>query len=334
MSDLRKILIIRFSSIGDIVLTSPIIRSLRTQFPDAAIHYVTKATYQPLLHANPHIDRVHTLSTTLFALIQELRKEQFSAVIDLHNNLRSHIITTALGRPYSRFPKMNREKYKLVRSHGSTPAIPHVVERYYAAGQKWDLQPDGKGLEHFVPAQEQVNSGILPAKYIAAGIGGTYPTKVFPTEQWLALIPRLTAPVVLLGGPQDLDMAMALQKAFPDQVLHNIGTWSVNQSASVLAQSAAVISNDTGMMHLAAAFRKPLAVTWGNTVPAFGMGPYYGQESPPPTQHFQVEGLDCRPCHKLGHKACPEHHFKCMRNQDVQDIARFVNHCLAKKSSV
>lgn len=331
MSSLRKILIIRFSSIGDIVLTSPVIRSLRTQFPDAAIHYVTKAAYQPLLHANPHIDRIHTLSTTLFDLIRELRKEHFSAVIDLHNNLRSHIITTALGRPYCRFSKRNREKYRLVRTHRSTPTIPHVVDRYFEAGQKWGLQPDGQGLEHFIPAHEQVNREVLPKKYIAAGIGGTYPTKVLPTERWLALIPQLSAPVVLLGGPQDLDMARVLHKAFPDQVIHNIGEWSVNQSASVVEQAAAVISNDTGMMHLAAAYRKPLAVTWGNTVPAFGMSPYYGQEAPPAVQHFQVEGLNCRPCSKLGHAACPAQHFKCMRNQDVQRIALFINHCLAKK---
>jgi ADP-heptose:LPS heptosyltransferase len=95
---------------------------------------------------------------------------------------------------------------------------------------------------------------------------------------------------------------------------------SLEGSAAVLRQAALVITHDTGMMHIAAAFQKKILSIWGNTVPALGMYPYYGPANPDQNTSFEVEGLSCRPCSKIGHQACPKGHFHCMNRQDVGKI--------------
>lgn len=324
---MQHILIIRFSSIGDIVLTSPVVRCVKQQFPDAQLHFATKPSYAALLQDNPHIDHLHLLDGTLLQLVRQLKTFRFDYILDLHHNQRTTVIKTLLGQPSGSFPKENWTKWRMVRQPSKSLTVPHVVERYFMAGAQLGLKSDDKGLEHFISPHDKVNLDITEP-FIAAGIGGSFATKVFPLVQWKKLIPMLQHPVVLLGGPEDKPMADELQALFPYKVYHQVGYWSIQQSASAIQQSAMVISNDTGMMHLAAAHKKPLAVIWGNTVQGFGMGPYYGPSTPTSVRHFEVEGLSCRPCSKLGHDACPKQHFHCMTQQSPEAIAAFVREIL------
>lgn len=325
----HHILIIRFSSIGDIILTSPVVRCIKNQYPDAQLHYVTKPAFAPLLAANPYIDQIHVLEAGMLPLARKLSTFHFDFIVDLHHNQRSALLKTLLHRPGAHFPKYNWRKWKMVHYQSLASAVPHVVDRYFLASKPIGVTPDGKGLQHFVAKEDQVDvaniEGLPDKPFIAAGIGGSYATKVFPQTQWESLLPQLDAPVILLGGPADKDMADQLQQKFAGQVYHRIGEWTLQQSASIVQQSAAVIANDTGIMHMAAAFQKPLAVVWGSTVPEFGMGPYYGNEAPPLHKHFSVAGLSCRPCSKLGHAVCPKQHFRCMHNHSTREIAAFLN---------
>jgi ADP-heptose:LPS heptosyltransferase len=132
----------------------------------------------------------------------------------------------------------------------------------------------------------------------------------------------ITCPIIVLGGKEEQQEGEKLSAKFP-HVINYCGKLSLLQSASVVAQSKFVITHDTGLMHIAAAFKKPIISIWGNTVPEFGMYPYYGKYS---VENYKAEisNLNCRPCSKLGHKKCPEGHFKCMEQQDVNAMALFV----------
>ena len=159
------------------------------------------------------------------------------------------------------------------------------------------------------------NYGILNEKpFVALVLGATYFTKRIPKTKAVEVIKGLDQTVVLIGGPEEAILGSQIAEQC-DNVINTCGTLTLNQSASFIKQSTVVITGDTGMMHIAAAFKKPIAMIWGNTVPAFGMGPYLTE-----THHFEVENLKCRPCSKLGHHQCPKGHFKCMEEQDVKGI--------------
>ncbi|MEQ9415680.1 MAG: glycosyl transferase, partial [Cyclobacteriaceae bacterium] len=128
-----KILIIRFSSIGDIVLTTPVIRVLKTQVDNAEIHYATKARFAGLLKENPYVDKLHLLDDKLGLLITDLKREKFDHIIDLHNNLRTRIIKFSLGVKSSSFNKLNWEKWLMVNLKINKLPSLHIVDRYLQA---------------------------------------------------------------------------------------------------------------------------------------------------------------------------------------------------------
>jgi len=171
-------------------------------------------------------------------------------------------------------------------------------------------------------------SGLLPsheADYIAFSIGGNHYTKVFPEDKIISVCKSLEKPVVLLGGAEDKDRGDRIISQCGSNVINGCGRFTINQSASLIRQSAKVITNDTGLMHIAAAFRKPIISLWGNTVPAFGMYPYLPDEFYKYSSIMEVKNLSCRPCSKLGYDRCPKHHFRCMNDQDIDLIIKHLN---------
>lgn len=316
-----KILVLRFSSIGDIVLTTPVVRALKQQVPGAQVHYATKPAFQSFLAPNPYIDKVHCLSGSLGELVAELRAEQFDFVVDLHHNLRTALIKLRLGVKSASFDKLNGRKWLLVNFKRNTLPPVHIVDRYLAAAAPLGVRNDGQGLDYFIPAKDDV---VLPATlpaafqagYVAFAIGAQHATKRLPPERIVELCGQLRQPIVLLGGPEDAptgeQVAQALRGlAAAAPVFNGCGKFSLNQSASLVRQAQAVISHDTGLMHIAAAFRKKIISVWGNTVPEFGMYPYQTA-----FEVLEVQGLPCRPCSKIGYAKCPQGHFKCMRAID------------------
>jgi ADP-heptose:LPS heptosyltransferase len=322
-----KFLVIRFSSIGDIVLTSPVVRCLHQQVEGAEIHFLTKPGFVELLQANPHISKVHTLSGNNAETIGLLRKEGFDYVIDLQNNVRSLNIKRALKRMYFTVNKLNLKKWMLVNFGIDRLPGKHIVDRYLETVRLFSVENDGKGLDYFIPEGEHVSTGDLPVPfrsgYIALVTGAKHATKKLPQEKMVSLIAALRHPVILLGGPEDEATAGEIVAALPQQKIFNgCGAWSVNQSASVISQANCVITHDTGMMHIAAAFRKKTMTIWGNTVPQFGMSAYLPD---PLSADYEVAGLSCRPCSKLGKTSCPKKHFRCMMDQDIGEIAATAN---------
>jgi ADP-heptose:LPS heptosyltransferase len=323
---LTKVLIIRFSSIGDIVLTSPVVRCLKNQSPDTEIHFLTKKQHHSLLINNPYISKIWLFEDNFRELIPLLKAENFSFVVDLHKNFRSRFVILKLRKPSASFPKLNFLKWLLVNTKINMLPDVHVVDRYFRAVRKLKIHNDGNGLDFFIPMAEEVDlSGILsehPKDYIAFSIGGKHNTKIFPEEKIISVCKSIKKPLFLLGGAGDKDRADRIISQCVSNVINGCGKYTINQSASVIRQSEKVITNDTGLMHIAAAFRKPVISIWGNTVPAFGMYPYLPEEFIHNSKIHEIKNLSCRPCSKLGYNRCPKKHFRCMTDQDVDYILK------------
>ncbi len=320
-----KILVLRFSSIGDIVLTSPVLRGLKEQVPGAEGHVATKAAFADLLRFSPHVHQVHALhGGDLGDLIDRLKRERFDRVIDLHHNLRTARIKRALGVKAHSFHKLNIEKWLLVNLRIDRMPRVHIVDRYLATAAHLGVKNDGRGLELFIPADREVGPEALPgshrAGYVAMAIGAAHATKRLPVHRLVELAALVPGPLVLIGGAGDREVAQAIATAVGGRVFDATGRFDLLGSASLIRGARAVIAHDSGAMHIACAFQRPVVSIWGSTVPLFGMGPYIPLH--PERAHLsEVEGLSCRPCSKIGFAQCPKGHFHCMERQDLRRIA-------------
>jgi len=325
-----KFLIIRFSSIGDIVLTTPVIRCLHKKFPEAEIHYLTKKQFHGVLSANPYITKFHFLEEQLSETIKILQEENYTAIIDLHKNIRSLKVKRALKVPAHTFDKLNIEKWLRVNLKiNKLPPI-HIVDRYLKALSHWHVENDGDGLDFFIEEKE-ISDAILPihnSSYIAFAIGANHATKRLPEYKILELCKHIPHKIILLGGKDEAETGTKINNLFPEKVINYCGKINLNESAYIIKNAACVITHDTGMMHIAAAYKKQIISVWGNTIPEFGMYPYFGTKgilAEKSSRMFEVKNLACRPCSKIGYEKCPKGHFKCMNNIDVQQIAKFVS---------
>jgi ADP-heptose:LPS heptosyltransferase len=321
----KKVLVIRFSSIGDIVLTTPVVRCLKTtEGLQVDVHYATKKDFAGIVEANPYVDRVHVLDGGIFKLIRQLRAERFDYILDLHNNIRTWVIRLALRRPAKGFYKLNIRKWLLTNLKIHRLPDVHIVDRYMVTARKLGVKNDGKGLDFFIPDPDQVFPASVPPafrkNYVAFVIGGRHFTKRLPNEKIIEICKAVGKPVVLLGGREDYINGQAIQSACGSAVLNACGLFSLNQSAFMVKESDAVVTHDTGLMHIAAAFKKRLVSIWGNTVPEFGMYPYM-PDSPGNSELAEVKGLSCRPCSKIGFDKCPQGHFDCMNKISAREVA-------------
>ncbi|HAJ99764.1 MAG TPA: glycosyl transferase [Bacteroidales bacterium] len=311
-----KILIIRFSSIGDIVLTTPVVRVLKnTPGLKAEVHYATKKAFASFLGNNPYIDFVHTYDGNLADLVKRLWAEKFDYIIDLHNNLRSTLLKIALRQPSRSFHKLNIEKWLLTKCRINRLPATHIVDRYLAAASKFGVQNDQKGLDFFLPAKATEWPEIVPSNFksgfIGFVIGGMHATKRMPLYKIIDICQYLDKPVVLLGGADDAENGGKIAETLGSKVFNACGKLTLNESALMVKKATVIITHDTGLMHIAAAFGKPIVSIWGNTIPEFGMYPYMPQ-CPERSHVIEIKGLPCRPCHKIGYKKCPKGHFDCM----------------------
>jgi ADP-heptose:LPS heptosyltransferase len=318
----NKILVIRFSSIGDIVLTTPVIRCLNQQI-HAEVHVVVKEQFKSTLAHNPYIHTLHTFKKDVDEIYDQLMDEKFTAVIDLHKNLRSLRLKRKLGVKSYAFDKINLEKYLAVNfKYFKLLPAKHIVERYFQTVSDLGVKDDGRGLDYFLNEAEKVDVHTLTAKqgaFVSLVIGGSLYTKKIPPSKLFEICTNLQMPIVLLGGAEDAELGIQLAEKF-QHVTNACGKLNINQSASVIEQSDLVITSDTGLMHIAAAFNKKIISVWGNTIPEFGMGPYN-----PASQNLilEVADLPCRPCSKLGYDACPLGHFKCMNEIDYSFLREY-----------
>jgi len=321
-----KILIIRFSSIGDIVLTTPVIRCLKNQIKgDVELHYITKKVYLPLLAENPYLDKIYSIEKSTNEVIEELKAEQYDYIIDLHKNMRARRVKRKLKALSFTFDKLNIRKWVLVNFKWNKMPELHIVDRYLAAAKAFDIKYDGEGLDYFLP--KNINSQIeLPNKvkngYTALVLGANHATKQIPENKLKSILEKSTENFVLIGGKDDADLGERLELIAPDRVWNTAGEMSLHQSAYLIKQANSVITPDTGMMHIAASFQKRILSLWGNTVPEFGMYPLLKKGNENQSTIFEVKDLSCRPCSKIGFNKCPKGHFNCMMLIDESEVIK------------
>jgi ADP-heptose:LPS heptosyltransferase len=324
-----KFLVIRFSSIGDIVQASPVLRCLKKKYPDAEVHLVTKYAFRSVTEANPYVDKFHYYKGDLRTLIRDLRTEEFDTVIDLHKNIRSLLIRLGLGKRVLSYDKQTLRKILLTQFHINLMKPRHVTDMFLDTVRPLGVEDDGEGLDHFIPDAEVLPEGLMPSgireRYIALCIGATYATKKLPVERLVELCSRLIGPVVLVGGKEDVAEGEQIAANFPGRVINACGKCSLHQSALIVRDATLVISHDTGMQYISCALQKPVLAIWGGTSPKLRFGPYYGYAHPKIHMDFLTPGLRCQPCSAYGKKKCPKGHFDCMMKLDLAAVAVAAN---------
>jgi len=320
-----KFLIIRFSSIGDIVLTTPVIRGLKQQVEDAEVHFLTKPQFASVLDNNPYLDKILTLKDDINDTISDIKIEEYNYIIDLHNNLRTSIIKRRTGIIAFSFDKLNIKKWLLVNLKIDKMPDIHIVDRYIDTVNLFDVKDDGKGLDYFIPKSEEVNAvdlhSAFKGKFMTIVVGANHFTKQIPIDKIVTIANKTGVPVCLIGGKDVEQQSEEIEKQLKVSFLNTVGKISLHKSASLIKQSYIVLTPDTGMMHIAAAFNKIIISLWGNTVPKLGMYPYRADNK---SKIFQVEKLRCRPCSKIGYSKCPKKHFKCMNDINNNDIIKYI----------
>ncbi len=317
-----KILVVRFSSIGDIVLTTPVLRCIKQQVKNVELHFVTKQNFISVIENNIYVDKFFTIKDSLTEVIPALKKENYDYVIDLHHNIRTLKLKCALGKKAFSFNKLNWEKFLMVQFKINKLPNIHIVDRYFETVDFIGVKNDGKGLDYFINEKDEIDiQSSLPSlfhdEYHVLVVGGSYYTKQIPIHKLKEICFKSPLPLILLGGKEDAAIAEQVYQLHKNKVLNLCGKLNINQSASIIQQAQKVITSDTGLMHIAAAFKKDIVSIWGNTIPEFGMGPYMAGKN---SQILEVKDLSCRPCSKLGYKKCPKGHFKCMNDIDPSSI--------------
>jgi ADP-heptose:LPS heptosyltransferase len=328
---MTKILIIRFSSIGDIVLITPVLRAIKEQFDgETEIHVLTKRSYATVLDANSNITKLHTIEKTVQEVIPQLKSEQYDYIIDLHSNIRSRVVKRTLKSLSFTVKKYNIQKWLWVNFGINRMPQNHIVERYLETLKGFGVKQDERGLEYYIPESEKFTESGMPEimrkPYIAFAIGATHDGKKLSKSRIIKVAQSIQKPLVLIGGKEDIETGEAIAHACGSGVLNACGKWSLHQSADALRRAEVVLTGDTGMMHIASAFTKKIISLWGCTVPGLGMSSYKPHPAsiilePKPRSRFRF--LD-RPCSKLGNRCKHGMNNRCIDQIEITEINRAI----------
>ncbi len=327
-----RILCVRFSSIGDVLLTTPLVRALRRRHPDAELYFVTKRAMAPLVVENPHLTRVIELDPKerMTDLARRLRTLGPTHGLDLHGSLRSLALRWLVPCPWSGYSKRKLARTTLIATkiniYGKQVPVP---ARYFEAARALDVAPDGGPPEFFLApaARAHMNHrlaevGLDQKPFAAIAPGAAHATKRWPSQHWQALTERLQQVgygVVAVGGPADRALAGALGA----HVINVAGEFTLQETGACLARAAVLVSGDTGVMHMATGVGTPVVALFGPTVEPFGFFPY--------TRRAAVleRDLGCRPCSAMGTERCPLGHHRCLEEILPDEVAAAVQRLVA-----
>jgi heptosyltransferase-2 len=333
----NKILIIRFSSIGDILLSTPFIRQVKNTFTDARIDFVVKEEFKVLLDNNPYLNTVYTYQKSqgikgLWKLKKELEKCCYDYVFDLHNNFRSTFLRKALNVDNTNF--IHKDKfiqilyvYLKVYLYKKVTSIPL---RYLEVGNKYGVKDDKKGLELYWKSENEKKMISLLRKYgihdnenyLCVAPGASFYTKRWPLENFTQLIKLIQEQyhykIVVLGGDNEIDLGKYLSRN--NDIIDFTGKLDLSEVGIIISKSKSLISNDSGLMHIATAVKTPVLALFGSSVEEFGFFPYRSRH-----YVFQNHAPSCRPCSHIGRKKCPKEHFKCMRDLSAEAALQKLN---------
>jgi heptosyltransferase-2 len=328
-----KILVIRFSSIGDIVLASPVFRCLKNQLPNAEIHLLTKSSFKMVTINNPYIDRFFYFDNDLDSIVNLLKLEEYDYVIDLHNNIRSNKVKRALKRETFTINKLSLQKFLLTKIKINLMPSAHITQRSLAAVLPLGVKDDGKGLDYFIGDSDRVSLDDIPSShqlgFVALVIGANHATKKMPIDKLKELCHKINYPIILLGGKDEKQEGDIVASIDPIKIYNSCAKFSLNESADIIHKSKLVVSHDTGLQYIACAFQKPVLAIWGGTSPKLQVEPYYGSSfvnySGQPIYENIVLNLWCQPCSKYGKRTCPLGHFNCMKKHDINLIVQKIH---------
>lgn len=292
-------------------------RCVKNKYPECEIHFLTKKSFSSVVASNPNISKVWTIEKEVAEIAEELKNESFDYVVDLHKNIRSKQVKAKVGSLSGTFSKLNYQKWLLTQFKVDKMPDVHIVDRYFEAVKSIDVVNDNQGLDFFIQPENEVDH---QGDFVAIVVGTAHETKAMTVSKMDEIVERISIPIKLIGGPADADKAERVVAMNDDREIENCcGKYNIEQSASLLKQAKVVITPDTGMMHISAAFNKPIISVWGNTTPSFGMYPYMPKNKE--LVHLvEVENLKCRPCSKIGYSQCPKKHFNCIENIDSNEI--------------
>jgi lipopolysaccharide heptosyltransferase II len=317
----NNILIVRFSSIGDILLTTPLVRAIRERHPDSRITFVVREDMADTIRHNKRIDEVVTWrrGSSLGDLAWQLREQEWTHRLDLHCSLRSYRLRRMIGGRWRGYSKHRFRRKMIIMSHGSMGgALAPVAERYFAAARDLDVTPDGGPPEFFSSPEGEARAAAILAQhqlgvdrpFIALAPGAAHFTKRWPEYHWIDMVQKIGADrdFIVLGGKAEETMAATIADAAKGsgRAVSIAGRVSHDVNGALLRRAELLISGDTGLLHLASAVGTRVVGIYGPTVEAFGFFPYQADFTA--VQH----DLPCRPCSTQGGPKCPKGHHNCL----------------------
>jgi heptosyltransferase-2 len=315
-----NVLAVRFSSIGDVLLITPLLRAIRRRYPAARMTVLTKLENAPLLSHNPYLSEVIGMPSErgLADLAAELRAHRYTDLLDLHDNIRTRMLRLLVPGRWRTYPKHRVARTVLIRTKRNWYRDPRpVAERYFEAARALDVTPDGEPPDLFLSPQavreaadwlDRTGLG-QDRRLIALAPGAAHATKRWPPGHWHLLVGQIVAEgfdIVLVGGGGDAPLSEALASGAGSRVVSGAGHFGVQGTGALLQRAEALVSGDTGVMHIATAVGTPVVALFGPTVQPFGFFPY--------TPRAEVLELDlpCRPCTSKGGPRCPLGHHRCL----------------------
>ena len=329
-----RILCVRFSSIGDVLLTTPFVRALQRRHPDAELYFVTKRAMAPLVVENPHLTGVLALGPDerLIDLARRVRSLGPTHGLDLHGSLRSAALRWLVPCRWSGYSKRRLARTALIATkinlYGRHVPVP---ERYFEAAHAagLDVAPDGGPPEFFLAPAARAHLthwlaeiGLERRPFAAIAPGAAHATKRWPLEHWRALAHRLQQlgyGVIAVGGADDRALADTLGPG----VVNAAGEFTLQETGACLARAAVAISGDTGVMHMATGVGTRVIALFGPTVEPFGFYPYKSSAL------VLEQDLGCRPCSAMGTQRCPLGHHRCLHDIRPDQVAAAVQQLVA-----
>lgn len=294
------------------------------------VDFLVKKNYSDVLEHNPYLNNIHLFDGQLSEWIRKLQSENYVYIIDLHNNLRSNLLSIRLPFKTLRLKKDRVSDFLMVNFGFGKTAKKHIVNRFVNVVKPIVNEFELDSIQTDYYYKEDFDISVLPEDYIAISVATAFETKNIPLQKLVDLINEVDANFVLLGAPKDIDKAEYITgRTSREKVISLVGECSLNQTAHVISASRFIISGDSGLMHMAAALKKPVVAIFGSTHPLLGYTPFYGLKD---IKHYLIQNnnISCRPCTRQGRNNCPKGHFKCMNDLSVDEIRLKVEQLLEK----
>ena len=324
-----KILIIRLSSIGDIVLATPLVRCLRTAVPSVQIDFLVKKKYSEILSANPYISNLIFFENNIFETAKRIKKEKYDFILDIHNNFRTFLLTLFSGAKILRYKNYMFRRFFLaefgLNFYKERERIP-VFQRYLKTAEPLGILYDNKGLDFFIDKnaenkfeQVRINQCI-----------GICPVAVWKTKRWLKqnfvdlakkILDKQDCEILIFGGKNDFDYCENIKIQIGPKAKNLCGL-SLKETAVALRKCKQLLTNDTGLMHIAEALKIPTISIFGPTVEEFGFYPQSEKSKIISKNYF------CKPCSTKGSSKCPVGDFRCMTEISVEEVFSYCAACL------